>query len=93
MGYNITPKIRANAKRIGVSVKSSTNPKKKLDVFKGGKKVASVGATGYKDFHLHTKTKGKEFALKRQKAYQNRHAKNINKKGSPGFYANELLWK
>lgn len=92
MGYNITPKIRANAKRIGVSVKPSTNPKKKLDVFKGGKKVASVGAMGYKDFHLYTKEKGKDFAEKRRRLYKIRHQKNRGKVGTPSYYADKLLW-
>ena len=92
MSYRITPKIRANAKWIGVSVKPSQNPKKKLDVFKAGKKVASVGTIAYKDFHIYTKEKGKEFAEKRQSLYRIRHAKNIKVVGSAGYYANRLLW-
>ena len=92
MSYRITPKIRANAKRIGVSVKPSQNPKKKLDVFKAGKKVASVGAIAYKDFHLYTKEKGKEFAEKRRRLYKIRHQKTRKKVGSPSYYADKLLW-
>lgn len=92
MSYKITAKIRANAKKIGVSVKPSMVKNKKLDVFKDGKKVASVGDIRYKDFHLYTKEKGKEFAEKRKKLYRMRHAKNIKVVGSKGYYANALLW-
>ena len=33
MEYKITPKIRANAKKLGVTVKPSKSKNKKLDVF------------------------------------------------------------
>lgn len=90
--YVVSSKTKAKAKELGVTVKTSKNPKKKLDVFKDDKKVASVGASSYDDFHTYTKKKGKDFAKKRQSAYRSRHAKNIKKKGSAGFYANALLW-
>jgi hypothetical protein len=92
MPYQITEYTKNQAKKLGVSVKPSTNKKKKLDVFKNNKKVASVGAIGYGDFPTFTKTKGKEFADKRRKAYKKRHEKNRNIKGSAGFYADKLLW-
>ena len=43
-------KAQQNAKKIGVSVKASTVAGKKLDVFKDGKKVASIGDINYSDF-------------------------------------------
>jgi len=92
MAYKITAKIRANAKRIGVTVKPSMVKNKKLDVFKDGKKVASVGDIRYKDFHLYTKEKGKEFAEKRRRLYKIRHEKTRKKVGSNSFYADKLLW-
>lgn len=39
MSYSITAYTRARAKVLGVSIKRSTNKKKKIDVFKNGKKV------------------------------------------------------
>ena len=36
-------KARANAKKVGVTVKPSTQKGKTLDVYKGGAKVASIG--------------------------------------------------
>ncbi len=90
--YSITNYTKGKAKKLGVSVKHSTNKKKKIDVFKNGKKVASVGAIGYGDYPTFIKSKGKEFADKRRTAYKKRHQKDRLKKGSNGFYADQLLW-
>jgi hypothetical protein len=92
MGYTITNYTRTQARKLGVSVKPSKNKKKKLDVFKGGKKVASVGAIGYKDYPTFLKTEGKEKANKRRAAYKKRHAKHRNIRGTNSYYADKLLW-
>jgi len=92
MSYSITAYTRARAKVLGVSVKRSTNKKKKIDVFKNGKKVASVGAIGYGDFPTFKKTKGKEYADKRRIAYKKRHQKYRTIKGTNSYYADQLLW-
>ena len=83
---------KRNAKKIGVEIKPSTRKNKKLDVFRGGVKVASVGDLRYNDFLSYKRTKGIEFAKKRQSLYRIRHAKNIKVVGSAGYYANALLW-
>ena len=90
--YTITRYTKNKAKKLGVIVKRSTNKKKKLDVFKKGKKIATVGAMGYKDYPTYLKTEGKEKANKRRKAYKTRHEKDRHKKGSNGYYADQLLW-
>ena len=90
--YSITNYTRRKAKSLGVIVKHSTNKKKKIDVFKGGKKIASIGANGMGDYPTFLKEKGKEFADKRRKAYKSRHQKNRLKVGSNGYYADNLLW-
>ena len=92
MSYVITNYTRNRASQLGVSVKPSTRKGKKIDVFKDDKKIASIGALGYGDYPTFMRTKGKEFANKRRKAYRNRHAKNIMIKGSNGYYAGNLLW-
>jgi|TARA_R110001606_G_scaffold352829_2_gene503278 hypothetical protein len=92
MSYTITSYTRSKARALGVQVKLSKNKKKKLDVFKNGKKIASIGARGMGDFPTYKREKGLEFAKKRQKAYRSRMAKNINKVGTPGYYAGKLLW-
>jgi len=90
--YSIKKYTRDQAKKLGVEVKPSTNPKKKLDVFKSGSKVASIGATGYQDYPTFKQTQGKEYADERRRLYKQRHEKDRNKLGSPGYYADKLLW-
>ena len=50
--YNITDYTYKQAKRLGVQVKPSTNKTKKIDVYKQGKKIASVGANGMNDLRV-----------------------------------------
>jgi len=90
--YQITNRTKKNAKKLGVVVKNSTNPKKKIDVFKDNKKIATIGAVGYNDYPTFIKKKGKAFAEIRRKAYKSRHEKTRKVVGSPSYYADKLLW-
>lgn len=92
MGYNITNYTKEQAKKLGVEVKVSKVKGKKIDVFKDGKKIASVGALGYSDYPTYTKTKGKAYADERRRLYKIRHSKDRNVRGSDGYYADKLLW-
>jgi hypothetical protein len=92
MAYSITNYTRSQAKKLGVVVKPSSVKGKKIDVFKNGEKIASVGALGYSDYPTYMKTKGKAYADERRKLYKIRHAKDRNVKGSDGYYADKLLW-
>ena len=87
--YTITKYSYDRAKELGVEIKPSTNPKKKIDVFKGGKKIVSIGAYGFPDYPTYVKIEGKEYADKRRKLYLIRHKKNI---GLAGKYAKNILW-
>ncbi len=78
--------------KLGVQVKPSKLKGKKIDVFKDGKKVASVGAIGYGDYPTFKRTKGKKYADERRRLYKIRHNKNRNKRGTPSYYADKLLW-
>jgi len=49
------------------------NAKKKIDVFKNGRKVGSIGAIGYGDYPTFIKTKGKAYADERRRLYHIRH--------------------
>lgn len=89
--YNISPYTKQKAKEIGVTVSPSTRKGKKIDVFKNGKKVASVGAKGYNDFTTYSR-KNKFKANERRRLYHIRHKKDSAKKGTPGYYAAKLLW-
>lgn len=90
--YQITEYSQQQAKRLGVIIKPSTNKKKKIDVFKDDKKIASIGAIGYGDYPTFIKEKGKEFADKRRQAYKKRHEKDRHIKGTAGFFADQILW-
>jgi len=90
--YQITDYTYQQAKKLGVEVKPSTDKKKKIDVIKNGKKVASVGAIGYNDYPTYIKEKGMSYANERRKLYKIRHSKDRQKVGSNGYYADKLLW-
>lgn len=91
MNYKILPYTYTQAKRIGVEIKPSTVKGKKIDVFKGPNKVASVGASGYMDYP-HYLMNDPEVAAERRKNYKLRHRADRIKKESPGWYADKLLW-
>ena len=90
--YKIKKLQYQKAKKLGVEIKPSKLKGKKIDVFKNGKKIASIGAIGYGDFATFKQFKGNEFALKRQKAYKKRHQKYRTKKGTNSYYADKILW-
>ena len=71
---------RAKAKRIGVSIEPSSRKNKKLDVFKDGRKVASIGDLRYDDYNTHKDSK-------RRANYKARHEKYRHEKGSASYYA------
>ena len=97
MAYSIKPYTFAQAKKLGVTVKSSTSKGKKIDVFnKEGKKIASVGAIGYKDYptYMELEKLGRVpygTARKRRALYKIRHDKDRKVKNSDGFIADRLL--
>ena len=79
------------AKLIGVTIKESSNPKKKLDVFKDGMKVASIGATGFSDYATYL-LEDKALAEQKRKMYKARHSEDRKVVGSTGWYADKILW-
>ena len=90
--YKITARQKANASKLGVVIKPSTVKGKKIDVYKNDVKIASIGALGYMDYDLYIKSKGLAYANERRRLYKIRHANDRNKKGTPGFYADKILW-
>ena len=97
MPYRIKNYTKQQAKKYGLSVKPSKVRGKKIDVFKKGVKVASVGAIGYNDYptYMELERKGKVSkgtAKLRRKLYKIRHKKDRNIKNSNGYYADKLLW-
>jgi hypothetical protein len=93
MAYTIKKYSRDKAKKLGVIIKPSTSHGKKIDVFNSkGEKLASIGALGYSDYPTYLIYKGKDYADKRRKAYKDRHESDRHKKGTAGFYADQILW-
>jgi hypothetical protein len=90
--YNITDYSLKQAKKFNVQLKPSTNPKKKIDIFKDGVKIASIGSYGMMDYPNHIIENGKAYADKRRKLYKIRHARDIAIIGSNGWWADKILW-
>ena len=90
--YHITQYTKKKAEQLNVKVKPSTNPKKKIDVYKNNKKIASIGSITNYDYLTHLIKKGKTYADERRRLYKIRHSKDRNVIGSNGYYADKLLW-
>jgi len=89
--FEIRAHHREAARRLGVQIRPSQVRGKKLDVFKGGNKVASIGQKGYWDFASY-KALAPDIADARRMAYRKRHAEDRLRKGSAGYYAYYILW-
>ena len=97
MSYKIREYTYKKARLLGLSVRPSKVAGKKIDVFRGREKVASVGAIGYADYptYMAMEREGKVpagYAAKRRKNYKARHQSNRLKIGTAGWYADQLLW-
>ena len=86
--YEISPKSYKVAKQYGLQIEPSTRKNKKIDVFKDGKYIASIGDSRFKDFHLYLKENGKAYANERARLYYLRH-KNASLREQ---LAKLLLW-
>ena len=86
--YHITEHTKKQAEKLNLQVKPSTREGKKIDVYKNGVRIASLGALGMNDYGTYLKTHGKEYADERRRLYRIRHPSNIgNEKLSKA-----LLW-
>lgn len=90
--YHILPYTYKRAKQLGVKVELSDKPKYKLRVTTKTGKVIYCGARGYNDYPTYIKTRGMPYARTRRRLYRIRHKKDRNVAGTPGFYADRLLW-
>jgi len=91
--YQIRPYTYKRAKKLGVVVKQSKNKTKKIDVFdKKGRLLASVGARGMYDYPTYMAKTSRKMAEERRKLYKIRHKKDRFRRGTPGYYADQLLW-
>lgn len=90
--YEITRYSKTQAKKLGVTIKPSQNKNKKLDVYRDDKFVASIGGAGYKDYPTYMKEDGLQIARERRRLYKLRHNADRIIVGSPGYYADKILW-
>ena len=90
--YRITEYSKQKAKELGVDIKPSTKKHKKIDVYQQGKLVASIGDSRYLDFPNYIRLNGLAYAERKRSLYKMRHSKDRQKKNSPGFYADSILW-
>ena len=89
--YKITEYSKQKASQLGVQIKPSSNPKKKLDVFKNKNKIATIGDIKSKDYPTYLK-ENKALAEERRRLYKLRHNKDRKVIGSNGYYADRILW-
>lgn len=87
--YEITDYTKQRAKELDLRVLPSTRKNKKLDIYKDGKFITSVGDARYGDYPTYTKLYGLEYANRRKMAYYQRHKKDS---GIAGKLAMLLLW-
>jgi hypothetical protein len=90
--YKITNYTKRQAKKLNVDVKPSTRKNKKLDVYKNGVYIVSVGDSRYSDYPTYIKTHGINYANERRRLYKARHEKTRGVVGSASWYADKLLW-
>ena len=90
--YKITKYTYDKSKELGLSVKVSTNPLKKIDVCKDNICIGSIGDSRYNDYPHYCIIYNKEYADKRKLLYHNRHKQNSDVKYSKQWLALHLLW-
>lgn len=92
--YNITEYSYNKAKQLGVVIQPSKRKYKKIDVYKKGEYICSIGDNRFSDYpnYLITHKHNKEYADERRRLYKLRHNKEKDKIGTAGFFAYHILW-
>ena len=90
--YKITNYTKRQAKKLNVDVKPSIRKNKKLDIYKNGVYIVSVGDSRYSDYPTYIKTHGINYANERRRLYKARHEKTRGVVGSASWYSSNLLW-
>jgi hypothetical protein len=96
--YQIKKYSYEQAKKLRVSIKPSTRKGKKIDIYSlKGEYIGSIGAIAYKDYPTYMELERKRqvkagTADVHRKIYKIRHERDRHKKGSMGFFADNILW-
>lgn len=89
--YKIKDYSFKKAKDLNVVIKPSIKKNKKIDVYKDGVFIVSIGDNRYKDYPTYLdEGKGNlTYANERRRLYNIRHKNDNN---LAGFYAKKILW-
>lgn len=96
--FQIHAHHRQQARRLGYTIAPSRTRGKKLDVFRNGQKLASIGAKGYWDYAAYLDAEKKGLlplgtADAKRRAYRARHAdERLQGRTTPGYLAYYILW-
>jgi hypothetical protein len=74
--YEISPATYKAAKQYNLDIFPSKKLNKKIDVYRGGLYVGSVGDIRYKDYHIYLKQDGKQVANERRRLFHLRTPKD-----------------
>jgi hypothetical protein len=89
--YKILQYSYDRAKELDVEIKTSKKGNKKIDVYKDGKFICSIGSLGYKDYPTYL-LENYDLAVRKRRAYKKRHENDRHIRGTAGYYADKLLW-
>jgi hypothetical protein len=91
--YDIKNRTYRIAKDLDVFIFPSEDEKHKIDIYDlNGCFMFSVGDIRYMDYPSYIEQFGTEYANKRRALYVKRHAAEVDKIGSKGWFAFKLLW-
>ena len=91
MVYKITNYSYKKAEENDLNIIPSTKKYKKIDVYKNGEYIASIGDIRCNDYPTYILNDGKKYADERRKLYYKRH--NLrSSKYSPDNLAKLILW-
>ena len=90
--YKITPYSFFQAKKLNVNIKPSLKTGKKIDVYKNGRYITSIGDIKYLDYPTYIKKYGLRYAMNRRKLYKLRNYKTGSVKNTPAYYSYNILW-
>ena len=87
--YQISDYSYQKAKQMGLEIFPSKRKYKKIDVYKNGNYITSIGDNRYMDYPTFLARDGQEIADKHRRLYRNRHK---NDHGIAGRLALAILW-
>jgi hypothetical protein len=88
--YDIKPYSYEKAHELGLDIKPSKRKHKKIDIYKDGDYICSIGDNRYMDYPSFLERDGYEIAELHRQRYHNRHKKDLNY--LKGFLSLYILW-